>query len=95
MLRKAVGLVRRGIPNPGTDLGSLAEQRGYRLVYTVETDTGPFVCGLAVAQHVREHNAVALVLPDIGHAAGIQHVVSHLGMDLVIPGDGCMSPWQV
>lgn len=74
----AIGLVRRGIPGSGTDLGALALRHGYRMVFTVELDVGPLVAGMVIAQHVYEHRAAAVVVPGFEHADTVRHVVTDL-----------------
>ncbi|MFI1460041.1 hypothetical protein [Nocardia carnea] len=73
---KAVALVRRDVPTPAADLHTLAERHGYRLVFTVFTDTGPHIAALALARHAGEHGASAVVVPGFEHVDGIRHLVT-------------------
>ncbi|MBF6423363.1 hypothetical protein IU440_01565 [Nocardia cyriacigeorgica] len=54
----------------------LAERHGFRLVFTVELDAGPLVPNLAVAQHINEHDPVAVIVPSFGHAEGVRQVIT-------------------
>ncbi|MBF6446020.1 hypothetical protein IU434_28905 [Nocardia farcinica] len=68
-------MTRRGVTGCGADIHALAEQHGYRLVFTVVLDTGPLVAALAIAQHVYEHNAAAVIIPGFEHADSVRHIV--------------------
>lgn len=82
--QKAIGLVRRDILGTGADLHTLAERRGYRLVFTVALDTGPLVAGLIIAQHIYEHRAAAVVVPNFAHVDAVRHIVTDLA-ELITP----------
>ncbi|MGI5217684.1 hypothetical protein [Nocardia sp. CA-290969] len=73
---KAVALVRRDLPVSVVDLHALAERHGYRLVFTVFTDSGPKVTALALARHAGEHGALAVVVPGFEHVDAIRHMVT-------------------
>lgn len=76
--QRALGFVRRDIPDHGTDLHTLARRHGYRLVFTVITDTGPVISGLVVAQHLSEYAADAVVVPGFEHAEPIRCLITDL-----------------
>ncbi|TLF98233.1 hypothetical protein FEK35_25985 [Nocardia cyriacigeorgica] len=57
-------------------MAGLAERHGLRLVFTVELVAGPQVSKLAVAQHISEHDAVAVIVPSFGHADAVRQVVT-------------------
>ncbi|WP_280237030.1 hypothetical protein [Nocardia cyriacigeorgica] len=76
----ALGLVRR----EGLDcsdrvravLSDLAERHGYRLVFTVELSTvSDLVSNLVIAQHITEHDAVAVIVPSFGHTDGLRELI--------------------
>ncbi|WP_068036913.1 hypothetical protein [Nocardia speluncae] len=73
---KAVALVRRDVAVSVVDLYALAERHGYRLVFTVFTDSGPKVAALALARHAGEHGAAAVVVPGFEHVDAIRHLVT-------------------
>ncbi|VFB00889.1 hypothetical protein [Nocardia cyriacigeorgica] len=78
-LPKAIGLVRRGVPGEhGTDLHALAERYGYRLVFTVGLEVRPLVAAMALAQHVGDHAATAVVVPTYEHAEAYRMIVTEL-----------------
>ncbi|WP_249357765.1 hypothetical protein [Nocardia cyriacigeorgica] len=81
---KAIGLVRRGAPGDGADLGALAERHGYRLVFTVGLDVRPLVAAMALAQHLGDHAATAVVVPTFEHAEPYRRIVTELA-DLITP----------
>lgn len=75
---KAIGLIRRDVIGRGADIHALAEQHGYRVVFSVVLDTGPLVSALVIAQHIYEHNACAVIVPGFEHADSVRHVVTDL-----------------
>lgn len=83
-LPKAIAMIRRDVTGCGTDVHALAEQHGYRLVYSVFLDTGPLVSALVIAQNLYEHNVDAVVVPGFEHADRERHVVTDLAA-LVTP----------
>ncbi|MFD4407411.1 hypothetical protein ACFWPH_32055 [Nocardia sp. NPDC058499] len=83
-LPKAIGMVRRDVIGRGADIHALAEQRGYRVVYSVILDTGPLVSALVIAQHIYEHDATAVIVPGFEHADSVRHVITELAA-LVTP----------
>ncbi|WP_280435082.1 hypothetical protein [Nocardia carnea] len=76
LLPAAVALIRLDIPDPGIDLHELAERHGYRLVYTVNTDTVPRLAGNALARHAAEAGAEAVVVPSFEHAYDLRHLIT-------------------
>lgn len=76
----ALGLVRRDIPGSpdrwSEVLAELAERHGFRLAYTVELFTGPTISHLAVAQHIAEHDAAAVIVPSFGHAETVRRTIT-------------------
>lgn len=81
---RSIGFIRRNVHANGIDLAALAERHGYRLTYTVVTDTRPLVAGLIVAQHVHEHAAEAVVVPGFEHAETIRSLITDLAV-LITP----------
>ncbi|MGI5221543.1 hypothetical protein [Nocardia sp. CA-290969] len=81
---RSIGYVRRDIRGNGLDLSALAGQHGYRLTYTIVTDTSPVVAGLVVAQHLHEHDAEAVVVPGFEHAESIRSLITDLAV-LITP----------
>lgn len=82
---KAIGLMRRGVPGEdGADLGALAERYGYRLVFTVGLDVRPLVAAMALAQHLGDHAATAVVVPTFEHAEPYRMIVTELAV-LITP----------
>lgn len=81
---RSIGYVRRDLRGTGFDLSALAARHGYRLVYTVVADTGPMISGLAVAQHLYEHDARAVVVPGFEHAEMIRSLITDLAV-LITP----------
>ncbi|NEW30130.1 M20 family metallopeptidase [Nocardia cyriacigeorgica] len=54
----------------------LAERHGFRLVFTVELHAGPCIANLALAQHITEHSAAAVVVLSFGHADAVRHMIT-------------------
>ncbi|WP_245665449.1 hypothetical protein [Nocardia sienata] len=77
-LPKAIGVIRRQVIGRGADIRALAGRHGHRLVHSVVLDTGPLVSALVIAQHVYEHNALAVVVPGFEHADPVRHVITDL-----------------
>ncbi|MFI5717637.1 hypothetical protein [Nocardia sp. NPDC051750] len=77
-MKTAIGFIRRDIPGHGTDLHTLAHRHGYRVVFTVITDTGPVISGMIVAQHLCEYAADAVVVPGYEHAETIRCLITDL-----------------
>ncbi|AVH25020.1 hypothetical protein IU412_24440 [Nocardia cyriacigeorgica] len=78
-------MVRRGIPGGDrADLGALAERHGYRLVFTIGLDVRPLVAAMALAQHLGDHAATAVVVPTFEHAEPYRMIVTELA-DLITP----------
>ncbi len=75
---KAIGLIRREVTGRGADIHVLAEQHGYRLVFSVVLDIGPLVSALVIAQHIYEHNAGAVIVPGFEHVDSVRHIVTDL-----------------
>lgn len=75
---RAVGFIRKDVHSNGVDIHALARRHGYRLVFTVTTETAPFITALAVAQHLYEHAATAVIVPSFEHAATIRYAVTDL-----------------
>lgn len=76
---RAIGLVRRGAPGgDGADLNALAERHGYRLVFTVGLDLRPLLAAMALAQHLGDHRATAVVVPTFEHAEPYRMVITEL-----------------
>ncbi|WP_062998701.1 hypothetical protein [Nocardia jinanensis] len=71
-------MTRRDVIGRGADIHALAERHGYRLVHSVVLDTGPLVSALVIAQHVYEHNALAVVVPGFEHVDPVRHVITDL-----------------
>lgn len=81
----AIGLIQRNLLcGAKFDLRALAALHGMRLAFTVETDARPLVVGMAVARHVAEFRAVAVVVPGFEHADAVRHVVTEVAA-LVTP----------
>jgi hypothetical protein len=76
---RAIGLVRLDLVTPDVNLHELAEKHGYRLVFTVQTDTGPAITTLALAQQAVEHSAEAVVVPGFEHAESVRHLATDIG----------------
>ncbi|WP_245670986.1 hypothetical protein [Nocardia flavorosea] len=83
-LPAAIALIRRDVPIPAVDLSELAARQGYRLVFTVFTGAGPFVTALAVARHVEDYAAEAVVVPGFEHADAVRQFVTDLAV-LITP----------
>lgn len=77
-LSSAIGLTRRDVTGRGVDIHVLAEQHGYRLVFSVVLDTGPLISALVIAQHIYEHNAGAVIVPGFEHVDSVRHIVTDL-----------------
>ncbi|BDT84613.1 hypothetical protein FMUAM8_03770 [Nocardia cyriacigeorgica] len=74
---RAIGLVRRGAPGgDGADLNALAERHGYRLVFTVGLDLRPLLAAMALAQHLGDHRATAVVVPTFEHAEPYRLIIT-------------------
>ncbi|WP_327147938.1 hypothetical protein [Nocardia sp. NBC_01329] len=87
----AIGLVRLDLVIPDVNLYELAEKHGYRMVFTVKTDTGPAITALALAHQAVEHSAKAVVVPGFEHAESVRHLATDIGalitpMQLYPPG---------
>jgi hypothetical protein len=76
LLPAAVALIRLDIPAFGVDLYELAERHGYRLVYTVKTDTVPEFAIHALGRHAAEVGAEAVVVPSFEHAYDLRHLIT-------------------
>lgn len=81
---RAIGYIRRDLCGSGSSSPTLAEQHGYRLVYTIFADTGPLISGLVIAQHLHEHDAEAVVVPGFEHAEMICTLITDLAV-LITP----------
>ncbi|MFI9535185.1 hypothetical protein ACIG56_18285 [Nocardia fusca] len=75
-LPSAVALIRLNLPTSDIDLHALAARHGYRLVYTVKTDTGPRLAMHALARHAAEAGAEAVVVPNFEHADDVRHLIT-------------------
>ncbi|WP_280439758.1 hypothetical protein [Nocardia cyriacigeorgica] len=74
---KAIGLVRRGVRGgKGADLGALAERHGYALVFMLGLDVGPLAAAMALARHLDDHAATAVVVPTYEHAEPYRTVIT-------------------
>lgn len=80
----AIGLVRLDLVVPDVNLYELVEKHGYRLVFTIKTDTGPAITTLALAQQAVEHCAEAVVVPGFEHAESVRCLATDIGA-LVTP----------
>ncbi|WP_040794751.1 hypothetical protein [Nocardia higoensis] len=81
----AIGLIQRNLMcGAGFDLEALAARHGLRLAFTVQADASPLVVAMAVARHVAEFEAVAVVVPGFEHADPVRHVVTDVAA-LVTP----------
>ncbi|WP_067860474.1 hypothetical protein [Nocardia shimofusensis] len=81
----AIGLIQRNLVcGAEFDLESLAARHGLRLAFTVSVDASPLVVAMAVARHVAEFEAVAVVVPSFEHADPVRHVVTDVAA-LVTP----------
>ncbi|HLS78248.1 MAG TPA: hypothetical protein VK083_15810 [Nocardia sp.] len=81
----AIGLIQLNLVcGAEIDLGRLAAEHGLRLAYTVRVDASPLVVAMAVARHVAEFGAVAVVVPGFAHADPVRHVVTDVAA-LVTP----------
>ncbi|MEV0108705.1 hypothetical protein AB0H42_20525 [Nocardia sp. NPDC050799] len=75
-LPPAVALIRLNLPMSDIDLHGLAERYGYRLVYTVKTDTVARLAVHALARHAAEAGAEAVVVPNFEHADDLRHLIT-------------------
>ncbi|MFE3442454.1 hypothetical protein ACFXNW_05435 [Nocardia sp. NPDC059180] len=76
---KAIGLVRRGVyGGDGAALHAIAERYGYRMVFTLGLDVRPLVAALALAQHLGDHAATAVVVPTYEHAEPYRMIITEL-----------------
>lgn len=75
-LPPAIALIRLNLPMRDIDLHELAERHGYRLVYTVKTDTVPQLAIHALARHAAEIGAGAVVVPSFEHADDLRHLIT-------------------
>ncbi|MEU4431900.1 hypothetical protein ACH474_11175 [Nocardia rhamnosiphila] len=83
--QRAVGLVRKDLDgHSGTDIGTLAERHGYRMVWTVFLDTEPLASALIVVSTVYEHNASAVVVPSFAHVDAFRDAVTDVAV-LITP----------
>lgn len=76
LLPAAVALIRLDVPARGIDLDELADRHGYRLVYTVKTDTVSRLAFYALARHAAEAGAEAVVVPSFEHADDLRHLIT-------------------
>ncbi|TLF78751.1 hypothetical protein FEK34_10500 [Nocardia cyriacigeorgica] len=65
-------------------MGALADRHGYRLVFTVGLDVRPLVAAMALAQHLGDHAATAVVVPAFEHAEPYRMIVTELA-ELITP----------
>ncbi|MET8799521.1 hypothetical protein ABZV91_24380 [Nocardia sp. NPDC004568] len=75
-LPSAVALIRLNLPIIPIDLHELADRHGYRLVYTVRTDTVARLAIHALARHAAEAGAEAVVVPNFEHADDLRHLIT-------------------
>ncbi|MEU1522785.1 hypothetical protein ABZ413_11345 [Nocardia rhamnosiphila] len=75
-LPSAVALIRLNLPTRDIDLHELAARHGYRLVYTVKTDTVSRLAMHALVRHAAEAGAEAVVVPNFEHADDLRHLIT-------------------
>lgn len=82
--RPAIGVIRPELlRGKQIDLASIAGP-DFRLVFTVFLDAGPMLTALAIARHLDEFTAAAVVTPGLEHVDPVRHVVTDLAA-LVTP----------
>ncbi|MFI5718543.1 hypothetical protein [Nocardia sp. NPDC051750] len=81
---KALGLIRRDMYGDGVDIHRVAQQHGYRIVWTARLDTGPLATALILCGAVMEHDVAAVVVPSFEHADAVRHTITDIAA-LVTP----------
>lgn len=75
-LPRAIALIRKDVHGDGVDVFRVADQHGYRIVWTIRLDTGPLATSLILAGAIMEHAAEAVVVPSFEHADACRHAVT-------------------
>ncbi|TLF76851.1 hypothetical protein FEK34_16575 [Nocardia cyriacigeorgica] len=57
-------------------MAELAERHGFRLAYTVELVAGRMISHPAMAQHIAEHDAAAVIVPSFEHAEAVRRTIT-------------------